>query len=201
MLVIGITGGVGCGKSQVMDILSKKSDSYFLKADNLAKELEQKGGPCYEPLLGLFGESILGENAEIDGNKMAAAIFEGGGSTLLKRVDDIVHPAVKREILKRIDIARGKNIYDFFFIEAALLIEDGYESICDELWYIYASQQVRAKRLKEVRGYSDEKIKGIFASQLDEDTFRKHCLTVIDNNGTIDELIGNVDRVLRDKKG
>lgn len=60
-------------------------------------------------------------------------------------------------------------------LEAALLIEEGYGEICDELWYIYASEEVRRKRLKSTRGYSDEKIDSIFASQLKEDEYRRHC--------------------------
>lgn len=85
-------------------------------------------------------------------------------------------------------------------IEAALLIEDHYEEICDELWYIYAEPQVRRERLRASRGYSDEKISAIFASQLSDEEFRKHCQAVIDNSGCIEEaykeIQGQIDKAL-----
>ena len=91
--------------------------------------------------------------------------------------------------------ARQKG-FAFFFIEAALLIEDHYDKIVDELWYIYADEDIRRKRLKESRGYSDEKIDGIFDSQSSDDTFRKHCSVVIDNSGSIKETREQIKQYL-----
>ncbi|HBA63793.1 MAG TPA: dephospho-CoA kinase, partial [Lachnospiraceae bacterium] len=71
--------------------------------------------------------------------------------------------------------------------EAALLIEDKYDEICDELWYIYAGEEIRRERLKKSRGYSDEKIDSIFASQLSEEVFRSHCDVIIDNSGVFSQ--------------
>lgn len=76
---------------------------------------------------------------------------------------------------------------DYFFIEAALLIEDHYDTIVDEMWYIYADEDTRRKRLKESRGYSDSKIDDIFASQSSDDVFRRFCSVVIDNSGSIED--------------
>jgi dephospho-CoA kinase len=88
-----------------------------------------------------------------------------------------------------------KNLF-MLVLEAALLIEEGYGEICDELWYIYASEEVRRKRLKSTRGYSDEKIDSIFASQLKEDEYRRHCREVIDNNGDIENTIASINKAL-----
>ena len=81
-------------------------------------------------------------------------------------------------------------------LEAALLIEEGYGEICDELWYIYASEEVRRRRLKSSRGYSDEKIDSIFASQLKEAEYRMHCKEVIDNDGDIENTIASINKAL-----
>ena len=185
MKVIGITGGVGSGKSEVIKILSEICNCYVLKADDLARSLEVKGEVCYGPLVELLGKEVLDKEGEIDARKMAAAIFADGKEDLLAKVNAIVHPAVKSRILSMIEDARRSQKYDMFFIEAALLIEDGYDRIVDELWYIYADEDVRRKRLKESRGYSDEKISGIFESQSSDETFRKYCKVVIDNSGDI----------------
>ena len=196
MLVIGITGGVGAGKSEVLGLLCRKSKCFVLKADEVAKELEEPGRPCYRPLIDLLGDKILDDSGRIVPKLMSAAIFESGDEAVLKKVNSIVHPAVKREILCLIDDKREAGEYDFFFLEAALLIEDGYETICDELWYVYAGKRVRRKRLMLSRGYSKEKIDSIFASQLDERTFRRHCKRVIDNNGDIAETSNIIDEIL-----
>ena len=82
--------------------------------------------------------------------------------------------------------AREEGETSLFLIEAALLIEDRYEEICEELWYIYADREVRRERLRASRGYSDEKITAVFESQLSDERFREHCRAVIDNSGPIE---------------
>lgn len=187
MKVIGITGGVGAGKSEILDILLEVTNCVVLRADEVAKELEKKGQPCYEPLIKLLGKEILGDNEEIDKIKMAQAIFSSDKDEVLMKVNSIVHPAVKKYILEFIDKSAKEKKYDFIFIEAALLIEEHYDKICDELWYIYADEIIRRNRLKSSRGYSDDKITGIINSQLDEATFRKYCKNVVDNSGSLDD--------------
>ena len=87
----------------------------------------------------------------------------------------------------------------FFFLEAALLIECGYASYVDEMWYIYADEEVRRKRLKENRHYSDEKIDSIMKGQLGEEEFRKNCQVIIDNSKELMETEKQIDKILGDK--
>lgn len=198
MKIIGITGGVGSGKSEVLRVIEELYSCTIIRADELAKSLERKGEVCYEPLINLLGEKILDANDEIDSKKMAKAIFEADSNDLLLKVNNIIHPEVKTRIKELISLEKEKNEIDFFFIEAALLIEEHYELICDELWYIYADKDIRISRLKESRGYSDEKIKGIMDSQLDEGTFRKYCKVVVNNSGTLEatkkQIIDIIDK-------
>lgn len=185
MKIIGITGGVGAGKSTVLDIIRDLCSCHILLADEAAHEVKKKGQICYEELTGLLGHDILKPDGEIDKGRMAEAIFASGNEGLLKKVNDIIHPRVKEYILKSIEEYRASGKVSYFFIEAALLIEDGYRDICDELWYIYADVQIRADRLRQSRGYSDEKIKSIMDKQNDDQTFRKCCDHVIENNGDL----------------
>ena len=85
---------------------------------------------------------------------------------------------------------------DYFFFEAALLLEEHYDEVCDELWYIYASKEERRMRLKRDRGYSDAKIDAIFASQMSEEAFRSACAHVIDSSGTMEETQAQVRAIL-----
>lgn len=196
MRVIGITGGVGAGKSVVLDFLAAKYNCRVIKADLAAKALEEPGGVCYEPLIALLGKEILDAAGEIDRRKMADIIF--GSETLLQEVNAIVHPAVKTYLLSEIAAERESGKLDFFFIEAALLIEEGYAEILDELWYIRAGESIRRRRLKENRGYTDEKIDAILKSQLAEDDFLKNCVVVIENNGTLSGVYEQIEKELGD---
>ena len=186
MKIIGITGGVGAGKTEVIKMIGQLCSCVVVTADRLARNLEQKGEVCYRPLVELLGSDVLDKEGEIDAGKMAQMIFSKGSEDLLAKVNAIVHPAVKTRILDMIRDEEKKGT-DYFFIEAALLIEDHYDTIVDEMWYIYSDEDIRRKRLKESRGYSDRKIDELFASQSSDDVFRSYCSVVIDNSGSIDD--------------
>ncbi len=196
MKVIGITGGVGAGKSEVLKLIKDMCECIIITADELARSLEVKGEVCYEPLIRLLGKEVLGDDGEIDPKKMARMIFSDGAEDILKEVNAIVHPAVKTRIRKLIEESRQEGRIEWFFIEAALLIEDGYDKIVDELWYIYADEDIRRTRLKESRGYSDEKITDIMDSQNSDETFRKYCAVTIDNSKDLKDTAKQLEYLL-----
>lgn len=194
MKVIGITGGVGSGKSALLTYIAGKYNCVVILADEAAHELEAPGQPCYEMLVGLLSADILNGDGTINKGKMAQKIFQSG--ELLEKVNAIIHPAVRNMILGKIADEKEKGQADFLFLEAALLIENGYLDIVDEMWYIYAGEEVRRSRLREARHYPDEKIDAIMKSQLDEETFRKNCCFVIDNSADLMEAYRQIDRKL-----
>ena len=128
--------------------------------------------------------------------RMAEEIF--ADASLLETVNGIIHPAVRQYILSEIELQRSLQQIDFLFIEAALLIECGYLDIVDDMWYIYAAEEIRRKRLKEARNYSDEKIDAIMQSQLSEEEYRKACHFVIDNSGELKDSFEQIDRKVRE---
>ena len=191
--VIGITGGVGAGKSSVLLLLERECSCRMIVADEAAKKLQEPGEECYRELVSAFGTGILDPEGRIDKTGLARVIFEDESAR--DKVNSIIHPAVNKYITDVIKEERQRNSIEFLFIEAALLIECGYDSICDELWYVYASEESRRKRLRETRGYSDEKITSIFEAQLSENEFRKYCAEVIDNDAG-EEKTGEEIRML-----
>lgn len=196
MRVIGITGGVGCGKTQVLSYIKNKYNCEVILADEVAHMVKEPGQSCYEALVDLLGKEILAPDGQIDRGAMAEKIFKD--EVLLKQVNELIHPAVKEYNLRAIQKAREEEKLHFLFIEAALLIEDGYGQIVDELWYIYATEAVRRVRLKESRSYSDEKITGILGRQLSEEEYRRHCKVVIDNSGDLKDTYEQIDRKLEE---
>ncbi|SFC36522.1 dephospho-CoA kinase [Butyrivibrio sp. YAB3001] len=194
--IIGITGGVGAGKSTVLEYIKQNYNCRVILSDDVANDIKKKGYPAYDELVELLGREILGEDGEIDRKKMADAIFNNKNK--LKKVNNILHPAVNTFIINIIESEKQSGKLDFVFVEAALLIENGYDKIADELWYVYASEEIRRKRLKKSRGYTDEKITDIFSKQLDDATFREHCQFTIDNSDSITSAAKQIDSRLSD---
>lgn len=196
MKVIGVTGGVGAGKSTVLHMLKELCRCEIIMADDVAKELMNYGQSLCDTALRLFGTKAYDENKELDRAYIASKIYTD--ETLKTQWTDVVHPAVNRHIHDKISEAKISGKYDFVFIEAALLIENGYDSICDELWYVYASEDVRRDRLKKSRGYSDARITGIFDSQMKEEEFRKHCDFIIDTGISMENTYNTVKNKLEE---
>lgn len=196
MRLIGITGGVGAGKSAILDWLQAHYNCYILKADEAAHQVREPGEKCYERLVELLGKEVLLPGGGIDRAKMAEKIF--GDAALLKQVNGVIHPAVKEYILRKIEEKGQEGKTDYFFLEAALLIEEGYGDILDELWYVRADIGVRRSRLRETRGYSDEKIDQILRSQLPEEEFAKHCSFMIDNSSDLETAYRQIKEKLGD---
>lgn len=194
MKVIGFTGGIGSGKTEVLAYIEKKYRCIVLLADQVAHKVKEPGQECYEALVRLMGEGILMPDGKIDKAAMAEKIFSDG--ELLQEVNALIHPAVRKYILSAIREAHREGTLDFLFIEAALLIEGGYGTIVDELWYIYAPEAVRRDRLRKSRSYSEEKITGILEKQLSEEEYRRHCKVVINNGGSLADTYRQIDEKL-----
>lgn len=196
MRFIGITGGVGAGKSELLAYIRRHYFCEIYLADEVAHLVKRRGTACYERLVALLGEEILGADGEIDKSAMAERIFKDGA--LLEQVNAIVHPAVREYLMERLREAGKNPRTELFFVEAALLIEAGYQDLTDELWYVYAGEEIRRGRLAAARGYSPEKIENIMRNQLSEEAFREACDFVIDNSGKLEDSFRQIDKKLED---
>lgn len=194
MKMIGVTGGVGSGKSTLLEYVKEHFGARILLADQIANELKLPGECCYEPVVDLLGREILDDDEKIDNQKMAAKIFSD--RHLLTRVNEIIHPAVNTYIQQEIQKEKEKGSNRFLFLEAALFIECGYQKMVDAVWYIYADDEVRRARLKQNRGYSNEKITQIMKSQLPEEVFRQHADVVIDNSKNPEYAFKQIDKTM-----
>lgn len=190
MRFIGITGGIGAGKSEILAYIREHYPCEIYLADEVAHLVKQPGSRAYRELGELLGQDIIGSDGQIDRQAMADKIFAEPG--LLEQVNEIIHPAVKEYLLERLERAGREGRTALFFVEAALLIECGYLALVDEMWYVYADEAVRRKRLMASRGYSEEKISRIMSSQLTEEAFRKNCDFVIDNSGNFEQTVRQI---------
>ena len=179
MKTIGITGGVGAGKSAVLEYLADNYNCDIIMTDDVAKGLYTKGSKTYEMMIALIGEDIVDETA----NKRMA-------------VKSIVHPAVKQEVITRITNNKIAGRLDYTFVESALLLTEHYDVFCDEVWYIDTSEDIRRQRLKESRGYSDEKIDNILKSQQALENIKDKCSYCIDNNKDLEYTFRQIQNIL-----
>lgn len=191
---IGITGGVGSGKSVVMDLLEKEFGAAVILADLVAHDLMEPGAISYKQIVNEFGTEILNKDGQINRPSLSRIVFEQPEK--LQKLNAITHPNVKQEIMSRITRLREEEKVPFIAVEAALLIEEGYEKLLDELWYVYVNEEIRIQRLKEGRGYSEEKSRSIMRQQLQEETFRNRCSCVIDNNGDVESVRKQLKAIL-----
>ena len=191
MKIIGVTGGVGAGKSTVLNYLEKRYGAKLILADLVGHEVMEPGHEAYEQVVKAFGQEIVSEDNTIDRKTLGAIVFADEKKRMI--LNRIIHPAVRQEILRRLEEAELLHL-SYVVVEAALFLEENYDAFCDETWYIYTDEKIRRQRLKESRGYSDERIDQIFHSQKTHEEFQKRCLFMIDNNGSEEETFRQIDR-------
>ncbi|WP_312107063.1 dephospho-CoA kinase [Lachnoclostridium sp.] len=202
MKVIGLTGGIGSGKSRVADLLQKEFSAYVIYTDDIARDQMKQGGCSYEKVVKQFGSEILDDSGEIDRNKLAKIIFQK--EELVKLMNSLTHPNVHQEVLRQVKEVKSKGkLYSAIIVETALLFEAGYQNFCDEIWYVHAPIADRMKRLKVSRGYSEEKIESIIRKQKSEEFFLKNSTVIIENGNDVkaDELRLQCKRYLTPHSG
>lgn len=194
-MILGITGGVGAGKSSVLAILEKEYNAKLILADEVGRELMQPGEANYVNIVNAFGKEILNEDQTIDTKKLAAIAFSNPLETL--RLNAITHPNVRVRIEWMIKEIRDKDSDALIVIEAALLSEGHLIPLCDDVWYIYTDEQTRIKRIMESRGYSKERCIQTIARQKSDAQFRAECRVVIDNSHSIEETKAQIERQMK----
>jgi dephospho-CoA kinase len=183
-MVIGITGGIGAGKSTVMNYMKEHFDCFIIMADDVARDLQMKGEEAYKEIVDWLGEEALLPDLELNRAYIADYVFED--SERIDKLNSIVHPKVRERIVKLIDDNISK--YKHIALEAALLVEQHYEDVYDELWYVHTPKDIRIKRLMSDRGYSYEKCLSIISKQLDDDSYKEAADYVIINDGDFNNL-------------
>lgn len=190
---MGITGGVGSGKSRVLEILKEEYGFRVIQADQVAKDLMQPGQESYRAVVDFLGPSILNEDGTINRPAMAQVIF--GCPDKRIQVDRLTHPLVW-------NTAFGEALAcpePLVVIEAAIPSKE-FRDNCGEMWYVYTSRENRLLRLAKNRGYSEEKSRAIMESQAGEAEFEAFCDRRIDNNGTLEETRRQIDGLLTERK-
>ena len=194
MKVYGITGGAGTGKSEVMKLLRERFGACVILSDDVARELMMPGHISYDLVTACFGRDLLNDDLTIDRKRLADKVFHNPEA--LAKLNEMTHPYVREEIQRQIREAKASGKYSCVALESAILLDCGYEDICDEFWYIHTDVEIRRERMKSTRGYSDEKVDAVLRNQPDEESFYKKCDFVIVNNSTIEDVYEQLKKKL-----
>ncbi len=192
MLRVGLTGGIGCGKTTVAAMLRDLGGA-VIEADPLAHEMIEPGRPAYDDVVREFGPAILGPDRRIDRNQLAEMVF--ADPARLARLNQIVHPRITEEIQRRL-AEFEKQGQAVAIVEAALLIETGYHQQGDRLVVVWCKPQQQWDRLR-ARGMSDEQIERRMAAQMPLEEKRRLADDLIDNSGTLEQTERQVERLAR----
>lgn len=192
IILIGVTGGVGCGKSTVVEYIKNKYGASIYKADDVGREIMNIGEDAYLSIVKEFGDEILLTDKNIDRNKLATIVFNDEAK--LEKLNSIIHPAVEKEIMDNIYNEYVWEGQKLFVIEAALLIEAGYKDVCSEIWYIYADVDTRVERLMSSRGYTKDKCLEIISNQLTDEEFRENSDFILENVKDLDNTKFEIEK-------
>lgn len=205
MMVIGLTGGIGSGKTTVSDYLASKGYE-IIDADKIAREMVSPGSEVLERIADAFGADILMADGSLDRKKLGGMVF----SDRIKKtiLDGIMHKRILEIISQRISmlnkaktgavslndsLAEPKSV---IFIDAALLYETGLEGYTDSVWLVDADETIRISRIKERDGITEEEVKNRFGSQMPQKEKLARADTILINSGSKESLYKQVDDLL-----
>lgn len=179
--IIGVTGGVGAGKSTVLCYLENEFGARVYQADRISRSLTLSDGPAFNDVVALFGPEIVMPDGNVDRNKIARVVFRDPEKR--EALNAIIHPAVRRFLFHKARTRDGIIVF-----EAALPVEGDFKNLCDEIWYVRADEDTRVRRVTAARGYTEEKAREIIASQLTDAEYAQLSDVIIDNNGDVQDV-------------
>ena len=198
--VLGITGGIGSGKSAATEILGGLG-AVVIDADRVGHEAYAPGTPGWERVVAEFGRDVIAADGSIDRRRLGAIVF--ADPSRRARLDAIVHPLIRAAIAARLGAERNMARTPAIVVEAALLVEANWDALVDEVWLITARRDAVEQRLMTQRGLDSEAIALRLRAQLDDAQRAAHADVIIDNSGSRDALRAKLvtlwrERVARD---
>ena len=195
MLTIGLTGGIGTGKSLVSDFL-KNQGAVLVNADLLGHEAYSPGTPGFQQVVNAFGKAIVGVDGHVDRKKLGPIVFSE--PEYMDRLNGIMHPLIKDLIVDRLsEIALNGD--EIAVVEAAILLEAGWTPLFDEIWVVTASNQEIIARLESRNGLSREEAQQRIDAQMSSEERISYADIVLENNGTIEKLKEKVEELWKER--
>jgi dephospho-CoA kinase len=185
MKVIGVTGGIGSGKSTAAEILAQLG-AVVIDADRVGHDVYRPGSVGWDRVVAQFGREIVAEDGGIDRRRLGSIVFTD--SARLAQLNAIVHPLIREAVAARIAAERAAARAPAVVVEAALLVEAGWHTLVDEVWVITAAPALVEERLVRQRGLAPAAVAARMRAQLADAERIAHAAVVVENTGSLDEL-------------
>ncbi len=195
VMVIGLTGGIGSGKSEAARILVEDYNALLLNTDRIAHDFMEIDGISYKLIVGYFGEGILDEDRKIDRSRLGREVYQN--SEKLRILNSFTHPYVMKYVRDRIEETKANASHSFVCVETALPKEAALQEFCDEIWYVTADREVREERLKNFRNFNKEKFDQVLLNQLTEEEYRQLSTHVLQNNDSLENLKNQIEELVQ----
>jgi dephospho-CoA kinase len=195
-MVIGVTGGIGSGKSTVTRLLAEFG-AIVIDADRVGHDVYEPGTKGWESVVEEFGRGIIADNGKIDRGKLGALVF--ADPQRLARLNQLVHPLIGGEILRRIEEQRTRGGNQPIVVEAAVMIEAGWHSLVDEVWVVVANREAVLSRIGQQRGLNGKAAVARINAQISDTERCRHADIVIDNSGTPEDLRRKLEEIWKDR--
>jgi len=185
MRTIGLIGGIGAGKSVVRAELSDLGAA-VIDADRVGHAIYEPGTRGFDAVIAEFGTGVVDAEGRIDRPTLGSLVFSD--ATKLARLNAIVHPLIRAEIERRLGEIRREGRVRAAVVEAAILVEAGWDTLVDEIWLVVARREHVLERLTSSRGLSNAQVDARLARQSTDAERRRVADVVIENDGTLDDL-------------
>ena len=190
MIVIGLTGGIGTGKSTVSDYLRKKG-CIILDADDISRKMTEAGMPALSIIQNVFGDEVINSDGSLNRHKLGDIVFNNRDK--LQKLQQIITTEVVNNININLSQLQSEHCDKIAVIDAPLLFECGMENIADENWLVISEMSVRIKRVKERDNLSEEQIIARINNQMSQEDKEKLSDYVLDNSGSLQQLYEQID--------
>lgn len=192
MKTIGLTGGIGSGKSTVAVMLAELG-AQVIDADRVGHQVYAPGTTGWHRVVEAFGQDIVATDGSIDRKRLGAIVFADRGR--LDQLNGIVHPLIADAIRDRVAEHRRGGSETPIVVEAAVLIEANWQTLVDEVWLVVANPEAVIERISTQRGIGRDAIEARMRSQLSDAERRARADIVIDNSGTHDNLRAHLQKL------
>ena len=194
MLIIGLTGGIGSGKSTVSEYLSKNMGLTIIDADQIARDVTRPGQETLLKLREAFGSEIINDDGTLDRRKLAGIAFQSDEKK--KLLEKITHSAIREEINCRLRTSAAKH-ENAVVLDVPLLMESGIDGLCDTVWVVTTAKDVRIERISARDGITKEEINARINAQISDRERFARADEIIDNSGDKAALYREIERLIK----